>query len=131
MSNNDKGWNPYLAGALSGVVLVLSVLVAKQYFGTSTTFVRTVGMVENVFVPEHVSQIDYFRAIVPKIDWQWMFVLGILLGAFVSAITSKSFRIQSTPDMWQERFGKKVVLRSVFAFTGGVIALMGARIAGG
>ena len=45
----DKGWNPYLAGALTGVVMILSVWFAGKYFGASTTFVRTAGMIEKVF----------------------------------------------------------------------------------
>jgi len=131
-TSTDKGWSPYLAGALTGVVLVLSVYLAGQYFGSSTSFVRTVGMLENAFAPEHVSQLDYFKAIVPAIDWQWMFVLGILIGGFVSAITDRSFKLQATPDMWQQHFGPgRTVLRRVVAFTGGILAIMGARIAGG
>ena len=30
MQTEDKGWNPYVAGALSGLVLVLSVVIAGQ-----------------------------------------------------------------------------------------------------
>ncbi len=33
MKPESRGWSPYLAGALSGVVLVLSVLLAGQFFG--------------------------------------------------------------------------------------------------
>jgi hypothetical protein len=36
----DKGWSPYLAGALAGVVSILSVWIAGKYLGASTTFVR-------------------------------------------------------------------------------------------
>lgn len=45
----EKGWNPYLAGALSGVVLILSVWIAGKYFGASTTFVRSAGLIEKRF----------------------------------------------------------------------------------
>ena len=48
----DKGWNPYLAGALTGVVMIFSVWFAGKYFGASTTFVRTAGMIEKVFGAE-------------------------------------------------------------------------------
>jgi len=130
--STDKGWNPYFAGALTGLVLVLSVYVSGQYFGTSTSFVRTVGMLENSFAHGHAGQLDYFKAIIPKIDWQWMFVLGILVGAFISAMTDRSFKVQGAPDMWQKRFGsERLRLRMAVAFTGGVLAEVGARIAGG
>jgi hypothetical protein len=129
--DGDRGWNPYLAGALAGVVLVLSVVVAGKYVGASTSFVRSAGMVEKLFSPERVSQLEYFLQKTPKIEWQWMFVLGIMLGAFISSATSGSFRLQSVPDMWRGRFGGSVGLRAVTAFIGGAVLLFGARLAGG
>lgn len=131
MKQESRGWSPYLAGALSGLVLVLSVLIAGRYFGTSTSFVRTVGLLGNSFGQEQLGQMDYFKSVVPKIDWQWMFVLGILLGSFVSSVTSNSFRVRSSPDMWRSRFGTSVPRRAVFAFIGGTVSLYGARLAGG
>ncbi|MDZ7663811.1 MAG: YeeE/YedE thiosulfate transporter family protein [Desulfotignum sp.] len=95
----------YLAGALAGVVGILSVVIAGKYFGASTSFVRTAGMIEQFFGPDRVAQMDYFIRVVPKIDWQWMFMIGIILGAFISAVTSGSFKFQAVPDMWAERFG--------------------------
>ena len=129
--DENKGWNPYFSGALSGVVAVLSVWFTGKYFGASTTFVRTTGMLEGIFTPERVAQMPYFMKELPKIDWQWMFVIGILVGSFVAAISSGSFRIQAVPDMWQKRFGGSMVKRGMVAFVGGTIAMFGARLADG
>jgi len=132
MKQHDGGWSPYLAGALSGVVGIFSVWFAGQYFGASTTFVRTAGLIEQLFGPERVAQMDYFIKVAPKIDWQWMFVLGIFLGAMVSAVTSGSFKLQAVPDMWVERFGtRSTAKRAVVAFVGGIVAMFGARLADG
>lgn len=131
MDARDRGWGPYLPGALSGVVIVLSVLVADTYFGASSSFVRTAGLLEKVFAPERMERMDYFSQMAPVIDWQWMFVLGILLGAFVSAITSGNFRAKALPDMWQGRFGAGRARRFAVAFLGGLIIMFGARMAGG
>ena len=133
MKQEDKGaWSPYLAGALSGVVGILSVWIAGKYFGASTSFVVTAGMIEQVFGPERVAQMAYFIKVVPKIDWQWMFMIGIVLGAFIAAVTSGSFKLQAVPDMWAERFGARSVgKRAVFAFIGGAVAMFGARLADG
>ena len=126
----DNGWSPYLAGALSGV-LVLSVWIAGKFFGASTSFVRSAGLIEKLFSPERVSQIAYFKSKVPKIEWQWMFVLGILLGSLISSITSASFRWQALPDMWERRFGTSRTKRAIIAFLGASVAMFGARLAGG
>jgi uncharacterized protein len=131
-TKDNGGWNPYLAGALAGLVGVFSVWFAGQYFGASTSFVRTAGLIEQLFGSERVAGMDYFIKVAPRIDWQWMFVVGIFFGALISAATSGSFKLQAVPDMWAQRFGARSVgKRAVYAFGGGVIAMFGARLADG
>ena len=101
----NKGWSPYVAGALTGVVMIFSVLVAGKYFGASTTFVRSAGMLEKIFSAERVSKIDYFVKEAPKIDWQWMFVVGILIGCLIASTTSKTFQWKAVPHMYLEASG--------------------------
>jgi hypothetical protein len=128
---NDKGWNPYLAGALAGLVMILSVWFTGKYFGASTTFVRSAGLIEKLFIAERVAKMDYFINKVPKIDWQWMFVFGIFIGSLISSTTSSSFKWKAVPDMWEARFGSSRMKRAIVAFIGGIIAMFGARLAGG
>ena len=128
---SNGGWSPYVAGALSGVVLILSVWITGKFFGASTTFVRSAGMVEKLFSPERVAAMEYFVKELPQIDWQWMFVIGIFLGSLISAVTSGSFRLQAVPDMWERRFGPSRAKRAVIAFIGAAVAMFGARLADG
>jgi hypothetical protein len=128
---NDKGWSPYLAGALSGLVLVLSVWMAGKYFGASTTFVRSAGMIERIFSAERVAKMDYFVKEAPKVEWQLMFVVGILVGSLIASTTSNGFRWKGVPDMWEARFGGSAGKRGLAAFMGGLIAMFGARLADG
>jgi uncharacterized protein len=126
-----RGWNPYLAGALTGLLLVCSAWFTGKYVGVSTTFVRTAGLIERVFVEERVGRMEYFIKEMPKIDWQWMFVAGILFGSIIASKTSGSFRWQAVPTRWEERFGPGRLKRAVTAFLGGGIAMFGARLADG
>jgi len=126
-----KGWSPYIAGALTGLLLIFSVWVAGKYVGASTTFVRGAGFVERTFAGEHVATTEYFKKEMPKIDWQWMFVVGIFFGSLIAAKTSKSFRWQGVPTMWEGRFGPNRTKRAIVAFLGGTIAMFGARLADG
>ncbi len=126
-----KDWSPYVSGALSGVVLTLSVWFADKYFGASTTFVRSAGMLEKVFAAERVGKMDYFLKELPKVDWQWMFVVGILLGSFIASRISGSFQLKALPDMWEARFGPSRIKRGLVAFCGGLVAMFGARLADG
>lgn len=60
-----------------------------------------------------------------------MFVVGIVIGAFAASCTDGSFRVQTVPDMWTERFGRVWLPRALTAFFRGVIAIYGTRLAGG
>lgn len=127
----DKGWNPYLAGAASGLVTIFSAWAAGHFLGASTTFVRTTGMIEKYFSADRVAGMEYFLREAPKIDWQWLFVAGILIGAFIAAALSGDFRWQAVPSMWQARFGPSPARRGAAAFVGGLVAIFGARLADG
>lgn len=128
---DDNAWNPYLCGALSGLLLIFSVLIAGKYFGASTTFVRSVGLIEKTFSAERVAKMPYFQSKVPKIDWQFMFVLGVLIGSFLAAKITDTFQWQAIPNMWDQRFGTSLKKRGIVAFIGGIIVMFGARLAGG
>jgi len=128
---NDKGWNPYIAGFLTGLLLIASAWFTGKYVGASTTFVRSAGFIERVFDAERVGKMEYFKKEIPKIDWQFLFVIGIFAGSLIASTTSKTFRSQWVPDMWAERFGPGKARRAVVAFAGGAIAMFGARLADG
>jgi hypothetical protein len=127
----EKGWNPYLAGALTGLVMVLSVGLTGKYFGASTSFVVTSGMLERLVAPERVAGMTYFVKTGIAFDWQWMFVVGILLGSFLAAKLFDDFHWQAVPPMWQSRFGPSRLKRGLVAFAGGAVAMFGARLADG
>lgn len=74
---------------------------------------------------------DYFVKTAPKIEWQWMFVLGILIGSLAASRLSGTFKLQAVPDMWQDRFSSGITGRAIVAFLGGLVAMFGARLAGG
>jgi hypothetical protein len=128
---DSKSWSPYVAGALTGIVLILSVWVSDKYVGVSTTFVRTAGMIEQQFSPEKVSSMEYFTKEKPIVDWQTLFVGGIFIGALFAALMYNDFKKQAIPPMWENRFGPSIPKRAIFAFLGGTIAMFGARLADG
>ena len=47
-----NSWSPYVAGGMVGILICLSVLITGKYFGASTTFVRSTGLIEKVFALE-------------------------------------------------------------------------------
>lgn len=131
MAEKTRSLSPYAGGALAGLLAVASVAMTGKFFGASTTFVRAAGFIEKFFNPSMVASMDYYIKEEPKIEWQWMFVTGALLGSFLAAILSGSFKLQVVPDNWKKRFGGSAVKRAGVAFAGGVIAMIGARMADG
>jgi len=130
-SPGARAWNPYVAGALAGLLLVLSVYVSGKYFGASTTYVRAAGFIESAADAGRVAQMAYFAKEAPKIDWQWMFVVGIALGSLAAALASGTFRLRTVPERFAARFGHRPGLRALLAFAGGAVAMFGARLADG
>lgn len=91
-------------GPLGGVLSILSVWIAGKYLGASTTFVRSLGVIEKIIGPERVAQMSFFIKEVPQIDWQWIFVMGILIGSFIASTTpgtSLSHDERNGFDMWR------------------------------
>lgn len=131
LNNKQKPMDPYLAGAFAGLLAVMSVAVAGKYLGASTTFARLGGAVEALVLPHRVEGLSYFQKYPFKIDWQLLFVAGIVLGSFLSSMFSGTFRFQAVPDMWNSHFGSSKIQRMIVAFIGGMIAIFGARLAGG
>jgi len=50
---NKKTWNPYISGALTGLLLVLSVWIAGKFLGASTTFARRQQKRVNMALPPY------------------------------------------------------------------------------
>jgi len=127
-------WSPYLIGASIGILSWITFGLMNKALGTSTTFVRLAGLIESLFSKEHVAQNPYFAKYVvdkPAIDWQMMLVVGLVLGALLSSLLSKSRNVERVPELWAWRFGPSAALRYLGAFVGGVLVLVGARLAGG
>jgi uncharacterized membrane protein YedE/YeeE len=137
LMTDDGGWSPYLAGALLGLLAIVSVYATTQwmgktnYLGASTTFVRAAGLLERTVFPERVAGNEYFTKEKVRVDWQFMLVIGIFFGALISSKTDRSFKLENVPPIWQERFGSSIRKRAVGAFLGGIVAMMGARMADG
>lgn len=126
-------WNPYLVGALIGVLSLLTFSLADKPIGMSTGIAQASGACALPLMgAEGVASNTYWaKKAIPAWDYGSLFVLGSLLGAFVSAVVSGSFKLESVPAIWRDRFGPSVKKRLIAAFIGGVVIIYGARLADG
>jgi uncharacterized membrane protein YedE/YeeE len=60
-----------------------------------------------------------------------MLVLGVFIGSFASSKLSGDRRHATVPPAWRTRFGSSATLRMAVAFVGGLVMMLGARLARG
>lgn len=121
-------WSPYIAGAGIGIILCLAMLLSSRPLGCSAAVTGVAGMIERMGRGRAaVEDMPYFREFPLRIDWQWMLVLGIILGALISSSLSGVFSIRWVPDSFSLIFGDNPVIRLLFALIGGILVGLGSR----
>ena len=125
-------WNPYLVGTGIGVLSWLVFYLVDKPLGVTTSLTGLAGACAAPFLgADTVAANAYFKSHVFKLDNGMLYLGGIALGGFLSAILSGSFRAEMIPTVWRERFGGSVAKRLIAAFLGGILAMFGARLADG
>lgn len=126
-----KRWSPYWVGIGIGILSWIAFVLSDKPIGVSTAYAQTSGMIEKALQGRQVEEKAYYREYVPQISWTWMLVVGLVVGAFVSAVTSGDFRLEWVPALWEGKFGYSPIVRWTAAFSGGVVLGIGARWADG
>jgi uncharacterized membrane protein YedE/YeeE len=131
-----KSWSPYFVGAAIGVLSWFAFASADKPLGITTAFENTAALVEKAAIPNFEQANDYYAAKAqegksPKVDWEWMLVLGVFIGALLSASLSGDRTRETVPEPWRRRFGGSVTRRFAAAFLGGALMMFGARLAQG
>lgn len=124
-------WSPYVVGVGIGVLSWLSFVLSDHPLGCSAAFARTSGMIEKLLRGKKVEERPYYRQFSPTITWEWMLVLGIIIGAFISAKFSGQFQFNWVPNKWKVIVSDVVFIRWAVALVGGIMMGFGARWAGG
>ncbi len=125
-------WNPYFVGAAIGVLSWIAFAVANQPLGISTSISSAASVCAlPVMGREGVAGNAYWTKFPLQWDYGVVFLLGTFLGSLASVLVSRSFRVETVPATWRERFGNSPQGRYLAAFAGGLILMYGARMAGG
>jgi uncharacterized membrane protein YedE/YeeE len=130
MEKPRKFWNPYVAGAALGAVMLASFLLMGKGLGSSGTANRLGIAAVNVVAPAHVDSNKFMASAKaegePLDNWLVFEVLGMFLGGLVAAYTGGRLRrdVSRGPNT-------SVRTRLVFALSGGVLMGMAARLARG
>jgi uncharacterized membrane protein YedE/YeeE len=114
-----------------GVLSWIAFLTADHPLGITTSFEHAAALAIQAVVPDVASKNDYFESETPKIGWEAMLVVGVLVGGLFSSFMSGDQENITVPSLWQWRFGNSVALRLVVAFGAGALMMFGARLAQG
>lgn len=126
-------WPWWQAGLLLGLLSVFAFYTANYYLSVSTTFSRAAGMIVGTVAPEHVATNAYYKMVKPVVDWQFMLVIGLPIGALLAARVARQQVHFTTalPDAWVNRFGTSRGRRWGLGLLGGILVGFGARLADG
>jgi uncharacterized membrane protein YedE/YeeE len=123
--------NPYLAGAILGVVLFLAFFITGTGLGASGGLNRLLVYGQNLVAPEHIDQVPYLLKMAggnsnPLESWIVFLTAGTVLGGFISGLFGRRVKIETNKG---PRIDNKT--RWVMAFLGGALMGYGARLARG
>jgi uncharacterized protein len=131
MNVSSGAWNPYLVGALIGVLSMATFYFSNKPLGVSTAYARIAGLLGYLVSRPHTDSLKFYQTKTPKVDWEVMLLLGVVPGGFIAAMSGGEFHASAIPSMWASHFGTELSLRLGAAFLGGVVMAFGARLAGG
>lgn len=114
-------------GALIGLmnVAITSIYLADRPIGASTSYPYAAG---KLFA---LQSSTYFRQIDVAGSWEFWFLVGTFLGALVGALLFGHFKFSVVPSLWATLKGPSAAKRLVWAFVGGFLLILGARLADG
>lgn len=124
-------WSPYVVGAGIGVLSWLTFYFSNKPIGASSFYAHIAGFIGKLVARRHTKSLSYFSDKPPRVDWGFAFVLAIIAGGAIAALTGGEFANEWLPAMWEARFGDSMVLRAASGFGGGMLMACGARLAGG
>ena len=123
--------NPYIAGTMLGIVLLLSMYLSGRGLGASGGIKYCVVSAVGSVAPAHAEKSIYYSKYFeggkkPLRNWLTLEILGVVIGGFISGAISRrlKFKIEKSPKISNMR-------RLVFAFLGGIFFIYGAQLARG
>ena len=126
-----KYMNPYLAGVLLGLVLLMSFFFTGRGLGASGAVKSIVVATVDTVAPNHTESSEYYSKYVggdksPMKSWLVFQVLGVMVGGFLSgAISGRlTWKVEHSPKITSKR-------RLVFAAMGGLLFGYGSQLGRG
>ena len=104
MNEPNKYMNPYLAGVLLGLVLLLSYFVLGAGLGASGGFARIGAELSSWVAPEHTHNSAYFGSwgMQPLKYYLLFMLIGTFLGVLFIGLLANGMTLMGVHPYWQE-----------------------------
>ena len=132
MSKSPRAYlNPYIGGAILGVVLFLAFFITGSGLGASGGLNRILVFGQNIIMPEHIDQVPYLLKMAggdsnPLDSWIVFLTIGAILGGLISGLIGRRVKLETIKG---PQISKRT--RWIMAFIGGAFMGYGARLARG
>jgi uncharacterized membrane protein YedE/YeeE len=124
-------WNPYVAGIGLGLVLLSAFVIMGHGLGASGAFSSLTAFGVLQVAPEHASNNIYYADFLeassnPLKEWLVIEVIGVLIGGYISGKSARRIRlvVEKGPGISNRS-------RLFYAFLGGILMAIGAKLARG
>jgi len=124
-TTKDNRW--LIAGIVLAVldVLVFATAITNRPIGASTTYPYLADFLSGF------TNNDYFEKIQKPGSWELLFLAGAFMAGLIISLIKKDFKIALIHSNWEKYKGTSAIKRLIWAFVGGFILIIGARMAGG
>lgn len=132
-NQNQKGlpllkreWGWLSTGTIAGLAIAMSAF-RGEYLSFSGGFLALTAHI--------ASFIGHPLQSVPTLSestlWRAMLVIGLMPGAFISSLLAGTIKKEEVTPLFQAAFGKRLYLRLLTVFVGGLLMIVGALTGGG
>jgi len=128
---NKKEKAPDLKWLYSGIglaflnAIVFLTVGTNRIIGASTSYPYVADLITGN------TGNDYFSKIKGPGQWEVLFLTGAFISGIVISLLRKEFKITLIHSNWEKYKGNSAAKRIIWAFIGGFILIIGARMAGG
>ena len=117
---SSSNWSPWATGIILAFPFLISLYLLDEPVGTTTAYSDLID-----------NGKDAVNRIVPTINWQVIFLIGVFIGSFIAAIVGKNFKLQLFPeDHLSKGPSFYLTLGPVYSFLGGLFVMAGLILAG-
>jgi hypothetical protein len=117
---SSSTWSPWTTGVILAFLFLISLYLLDEPVGTTAAYSELIN-----------NGKEAISGVMPILDWQVIFLIGVFFGSFIAAITGKSFKLQLfTEDHLAKGPSFYLTLGPIYSFLGGLFVMSGLILAG-